>query len=104
MYNYDISSGQRLPPPGFWTEVANAGYEKLSNCIENQYWNFTVDQLPEKPNVDGTRTLDENLADIGGVRLAYFGYRKYKTASISPCLPYVIIVCVVLKCYTIYIF
>ena len=66
-----------MEPPGFWTEKSNLGYENISVCIENQYWDFSVHQLPaEKLHVNGTRTLDENLADIGGARLAYFGYCK----------------------------
>ena len=69
--------GIELDPPGFWTEKSNEGYKKLSVCIEKQYWNFTAYQLPEGLKINGTRTLDENLADIGGARLAYFGYRKY---------------------------
>ena len=66
-----------MDPPGFWTEKSNEGYKKLSVCIEKQYWSFTAHQLPEGLQINGTRTLDENLADIGGARLAYFGYRKY---------------------------
>ena len=69
--------GNQLDPPGFWTEKSNLGYNKASVCIENQYWNFTADQLPESPHINGTRTLDENIADIGGSRMAYFGYCKY---------------------------
>ena len=65
-----------MDPPGFWTEKSNEGYKKLSVCIEKQYWSFTAHQLPEGLQINGTRTLDENLADIGGARLAYFGYRK----------------------------
>ena len=68
--------GIELNPPGFWTEKSNEGYKKLSVCIEKQYWNFTAHQLPEGLKINGTRTLDENLADIGGARLAYFGYCK----------------------------
>ena len=65
-----------LEPPGFWTENSNIGYENISVCIENQYWQFSASQLPEKSHVNGTRTLNENLADIGGVRMAYYGYCK----------------------------
>lgn len=65
-----------LEPPGFWTENSNIGYENISLCIENQYWQFSASQLPENSHVNGTRTLNENLADIGGVRMAYYGYCK----------------------------
>ena len=68
--------GKILEPPGFWSENSNNGYQNISVCIENQYWQFQAHQLPEKPYINGRRTLNENLADIGGVRMAYSGYCK----------------------------
>ena len=68
----------KLPePPGFWSDNSNNGYKNISTCIENQYWQFQAHQLPEKPHINGGRTLNENLADIGGTRIAYFGYCKW---------------------------
>ena len=71
-----LFSGKKLDPPGFWTDKSSVGYDNISVCIENQYWNFTASQLPELLHINGTRTLDENLADIGGARMAYYGYCK----------------------------
>ena len=68
--------GKLLEPPGFWSENSNIGYKNISTCVENHYWQFKAHQLPKKPRIDGGHTLNENLADIGGIRMAYFGYCK----------------------------
>ena len=70
--------GIKLEPPGFWSENSNIGYKNLSICLENQYSKFIAHQLPEKIRLNGTRTLDGTIADIGGVRMAYHGYCKYE--------------------------
>ena len=44
-------------------------------CIIEQYSNFTVPEL--NINLNGINTQGENIADNGGVKLAYRAYSKY---------------------------
>ena len=73
--------GKQLEPPGsiLWSNHSNVGYKKLSACIEERYTNFTAyfPDIQETLHINGSRTFDENLADIGGIRMAYFAYGKY---------------------------
>ena len=41
-------------------------------CVVEQFNKLQVKELPEKPHIDGTATLEENIADLGGNRLAYY--------------------------------
>ncbi len=59
----------------WWQE---ADYEKFTakgQCLADQYSTFEV--LPGK-NVNGKLTLGENIADLGGVKLAFHAYRTLR--------------------------
>ena len=62
--------------PGWWSPKSNDEYNKKSQCIVNHYAQLIVEQLPERAHVDGELTLGENIADIGGNRLAYDAHGK----------------------------
>ena len=50
-------------------------YDERSQCIVYQYGNFTEPQT--NLTVNGMMTLDENIADIGGLRSALIGYNEW---------------------------
>jgi predicted metalloendopeptidase len=52
-------------------------YEQRSNCFVRQYSSYQDDEL--LMNVNGRHTLNENMADNGGLALAYYAYRLYRT-------------------------
>ena len=71
-----LISGVRQQAPGWWTEKTYQEYNKRAQCVVDQFSKLEVKELPEKPHIDGKKTLSENIADLGGNRLAYYAYRK----------------------------
>ena len=75
--NFD-ENGKKQSEPGWWSKDTFLKYNEKSACVINQYSQFEVKQLPSKRFIDGKRTLGENLADIGGNRIAYHAYLQWK--------------------------
>ena len=67
-------NGKRQSEPGWWSKDTNANYNARAECIGNEYSKFEVQQIASKPHIDGKRTLGENIADIGGNKIAYYAY------------------------------
>ena len=62
----------------WWTTNDMAFFRLKSQCFAKQYSNMKV-YVPEFDrfyNVDGNYTLTENIADRGGIKVAYAAYRK----------------------------
>ncbi|KAJ3653924.1 hypothetical protein Zmor_013149 [Zophobas morio] len=58
-----------------WTPEAVKSFKEKSECFVGQYGNMTI---PESGMaVDGVKTLNENIADNGGFKIAYRGYLKW---------------------------
>ncbi|XP_030072128.1 endothelin-converting enzyme-like 1 [Microcaecilia unicolor] len=57
----------------WWTEDSYSKFLKKAECIVNLYDNFTV----YNQRVNGRLTLGENIADLGGLKLAYYAYQKW---------------------------
>ena len=58
----------------WWDQSTAAKYNERAQCMVKQYGNFTVEQVGMSLN--GEITQGENIADNGGVKGAYLGYRK----------------------------
>lgn len=59
----------------WWTKEDAAKFKEKANQVVNQYNNYTVlDTL----HVNGRLTLGENIADIGGLSIAYEAFTKTK--------------------------
>jgi predicted metalloendopeptidase len=61
----------------WWSPAVAQAFEQRAQCLADEYSAFTVDGVPD-PNtgvvpahVDGKLTLPENIADNGGVKIAY---------------------------------
>ncbi|KAL5244166.1 hypothetical protein ACI65C_011576 [Semiaphis heraclei] len=59
----------------WWTNQTIAEYEKRSDCFIRHYESYLVPDIEEK--ISGKMTLDENIADNGGLREALLAYRKF---------------------------
>ncbi|PAV84999.1 hypothetical protein WR25_10264 [Diploscapter pachys] len=64
----------------------NFGGIGVAECIEEQYSGYVLEQIAMR--INGRSTKGENIADNGGLRMAYKSYKKYEKAhSIPPRLP-----------------
>ncbi|XP_005997425.1 endothelin-converting enzyme-like 1 [Latimeria chalumnae] len=57
----------------WWTDVSYGKFLRKTECIVDLYDNFTV----YNQRVNGKLTLGENIADMGGLKLAYYAYQKW---------------------------
>jgi predicted metalloendopeptidase len=58
----------------WWAPAAIERFREAAACVEAEYGRFEVE--PGLP-LDGALTLGENLADLGGSRIAYRAYRGW---------------------------
>ncbi|OCT78493.1 endothelin-converting enzyme-like 1 [Xenopus laevis] len=75
-HGYDDWGGQydaNGNPIQWWTEDSYSKFLKKAECIVDLYENFTV----YNQRVNGRTTLGENIADLGGLKLAYHAYQKW---------------------------
>ena len=57
----------------WWTAEDGKEFEKRASCISNQYSNYTV---IDDVKINGKLTLGEDVADLGGLLLAYMAWKK----------------------------
>jgi endothelin-converting enzyme/putative endopeptidase len=70
-------------PHDWWTPADAAAFEKRAACLVNQYGEFTaIGDL----KVNGRLTLGENIADTGGVHLAYAALEKALKGAAPPAI------------------
>lgn len=62
----------------WWAKSVNEEFERRAACVQKQYDGYTV--LGDA-HVNGKLTLGENIADLGGLKLAYMALVKEKPAS-----------------------
>ena len=64
---YDEKGEQR----NWWDSDSKEAYEKKTECMVDQYNNFTIYINGTKKNTDGKKPLRENISDNGGVKIGY---------------------------------
>ncbi|CAF3149631.1 unnamed protein product [Rotaria sp. Silwood2] len=71
----------------WWTNISLNNFQDRTKCFMKQYSNFAIDGQHE----NGQRTLGENIADNGGIKISYFAYQKHKQSTLNSdndfCLP-----------------
>eukprot|EP00064_Thunnus_orientalis_P009462 superscaffoldBa00001205_g9486 len=75
-HGYDDWGGQYDRHGSFkqwWTEKSYRKFQKKAECVLKLYDNFTVNNQ----RVNGRLTLEENIADMGGLKLSYYAYQKW---------------------------
>jgi putative endopeptidase len=69
--------GRRFAADGsqsdWWSAEDSAEFDRRASCLADQYSTYTT---ADGMHVDGRRTLTENLADAGGVRISYMAWRS----------------------------
>ncbi len=65
----------------WWAADDKAKFEAKGRCVADQYATFEV--LP-KQFINGDLTLGENIADMGGAKMAFKAYRALRKAAATP--------------------
>jgi len=60
----------------WWDPETATKYLSMAKCIIDQYNNFTLAEL-DNLRVNGINTQGENIADLGGLKMAYRAYSKW---------------------------
>jgi predicted metalloendopeptidase len=62
--------------PDTWMDTeSRAGFDKMAGCVANQYDQYCYPNLPNKPCINGSNTITENVADNGGTIAALRAYK-----------------------------
>lgn len=61
----------------WWTADTSKKFEEKSKCFVDQYNKYSVDGENGPIHINGELSLSENIADNGGIRLAYWGYKDW---------------------------
>jgi len=71
----------------WWDAQSTAGFTNRSQCFVEQYNSLTVPTPGGPMQVDGQKTLGENIADAGGVNTAYAAWKAKVGAVHEQSLP-----------------
>ncbi len=65
----------------WWSASTKKNFAAATQCVVDQYAQY---EAVPKVKLDGKLTAGENIADNGGVKLAFQAYQTWKTAQSSP--------------------
>ncbi|GJQ74596.1 hypothetical protein Trydic_g18609, partial [Trypoxylus dichotomus] len=65
----------------WWSAETATSFSERTACFVEQYSKYYIDEIDVY--VDTSKTLNENLADNGGVRAAYRAFKKLENRSRS---------------------
>lgn len=71
----------------WWNHATSQMFEQKASCIVEQYNQYYIPEV--EMHLNGVNTQDENIADNGGVSLAYKAYKRAYAAKrlVEPVLP-----------------
>ncbi|RLN65141.1 hypothetical protein BBJ28_00019260, partial [Nothophytophthora sp. Chile5] len=81
--NYDGNGALR----SWWTPSVSAEFTEKAQCLAAQYSSFPVVSVEDGHvlgSVNGNLTLGENIADNGGIHLAYEAYHLWRSTLTEP--------------------
>eukprot|EP00871_Galdieria_phlegrea_P004261 jgi/Galph1/4836/GphlegSOOS_G3466.1 len=61
----------------WWTADVERRFNDRARCVADLYSSFHPSELSSKVHVNGNLTLGENIADLGGVKVAYRAYKYF---------------------------
>jgi predicted metalloendopeptidase len=64
----------------WWSKETKAKFAEATRCVVDQYAQY---EAVPGVKLDGKLTVGENIADIGGVKLAHAAYQIWKTAQLA---------------------
>ena len=64
----------------WWTKDDQAKFDAKAQCVADQYSTF---EAAPKQFVDGKLTLGEDIADLGGVKMAFRAYKQLRSGATS---------------------
>ena len=65
----------------WWSKTTKDKFKVATKCIQDQYSKY---EAVPKVHVDGKLTSGENIADNGGVKLAYEAYKTWRAKQTTP--------------------
>jgi putative endopeptidase len=65
----------------WWTEASGKAFIARTECVKDQYSHYTVDN---DVKLNGALTLGENVADLGGIKLAHLAMKDWLAAEPLP--------------------
>lgn len=65
----------------WWTKDDRARFEERAACVANQFNNY---EIQPGLNINGKLTLGENIADLGGLAMAYEAFQKSLAGKPKP--------------------
>lgn len=86
------SSGRHYSPNGtfmdWWNNKTVQSFKEKAQCFVDQYHEFTVPGLDDKPlHVNGRLTLGENIADAGGLSASFAAWKQRELEHPAQLLP-----------------
>lgn len=77
-HGYD-ASGRAFDAKGllhnWWSNFSLENYNEKASCVINHYGEFKVPNI--NMNINGNKTLSENIADIGGIKQSHMAYKLW---------------------------
>merc|ERR1711934_237459 len=70
----------------WWKPSEVTEYNKRTQCLVEQYQNFSISYEGEDFSVPGAKAAGENIADNGGMKAAYEAYKRLPDAE-KQCVP-----------------
>ncbi|KXJ13722.1 neprilysin [Exaiptasia diaphana] len=61
----------------WWSHSSDANFKQKSKCFVNQYNKYQLHGI----NVNGSLTINENIADNGGIKIAYDAYQRWASRN-----------------------
>jgi len=62
----------------WWTSATTKAFGERATCIDTLYG---AEEIEPGLTIDGSRTLDESIADVGGLQLAHAAYRSWAQSN-----------------------
>ncbi|MFL5300227.1 MAG: M13 family metallopeptidase [Anaeromyxobacteraceae bacterium] len=70
----------------WWTPAVSTEFDRRAQCVVDQYGEYVADPAIGDVKLNGKLTLGENIADLGGLKLAFSAYRAAHPGQGEPAI------------------